>query len=72
MSTWIPNRRPVFARQFGRLDSKTKKRAEYAVSNLLAADNPALLGKYKQGKRVFSYEIGRKYRIIYNVNWARR
>ncbi len=34
------------------------------------SENPARLGKYKQGKRVFAYDIGRKYRIIHNVNWS--
>jgi len=28
------------------------------------------LGKYKQGQRVFAYDLGRKYRIIYNINWS--
>lgn len=40
-----------------------------SVSQLLGADNPSLLGKYKQSMKVFAYEIGRKYRIIYSVNW---
>lgn len=29
-----------------------------------------MLGKYKQGMRVFAYEMGRKHRIIYSVNWS--
>ncbi len=68
MTGWIPDRRPVFSKQFGRLDSKIQKRVEEAVLELLTTENPARLGKYKQSKRVFAYDIGRKYRIIYNVN----
>ncbi len=69
MIEWIPDRRSVFSKQFGRLDSKTQKRVEKAILELLTTENPARLGKYKQNKRVFAYDIGRKYRIIYNVNW---
>ena len=70
MKCWIPDRRPIFIKQFGRLDSVIRRRAKNAILEILTSENPALLGKYKQGKRVFSYELGRKYRIIYNVNWA--
>lgn len=37
---------------------------------MLDSDNPAELGRYKQNLRIFSYDLGKKYRIIYNVNWA--
>ena len=69
MSSWVPNRRAMFIKQFGRLDPEIRQRAENAVLEMLASENPARLGKYKQSMRVFSYELGRKYRIIYNVNW---
>ena len=32
-----------------------------------ASPNPASLGKYKKQFKVFSYEIGTKYRIIYRI-----
>ena len=38
----------------------------------ICRDQKIRLGRYKQGMRVFSYEVGRKYRMIYNVNWDSR
>ena len=69
MTEWIPDRRPVFSKQFGRLDNKTRKRVESAVLELLTSENPARLGVYKQDMRIFAYNIGKKHRILYNVNW---
>ena len=40
---------------------------DLALAEIAASDNPSNLGTYKQDMRVFSYEIGRKYRIIYSV-----
>ena len=31
--------------------------------------SPALPGRYKPGMRIFSYDVGRKYRILYDINW---
>lgn len=70
MNRWIPDRRPAFIKQFGRLDSTIRRKAENAILEILTSENPARLGRYKRGKRVFSYDLGRKCRIIYNVNWA--
>ena len=70
MKGWIPDRRPTFLKQFGNLDSKTRKRTEDAVLELLTAENPARLGVYKQDMRIFAYNIGKKHRILYNVNWS--
>ncbi|PIN82805.1 MAG: hypothetical protein COW26_06820 [Nitrosopumilales archaeon CG15_BIG_FIL_POST_REV_8_21_14_020_33_23] len=69
MKDWIPDRRPTFSKQFGNLDSKTQKRVKDAVLELLTSENPARLGEYKQDMRIFAYNIGKKYRILYNVNW---
>lgn len=69
MNEWLPDRRPTFIKQFSKLESKIRNKVEKAILELLTTENPARLGKYKQNKRVFAYNIGRKYRIIYNVNW---
>ena len=45
----------VFAKQFGKLDSKIQKRVEEAILTLLTINNPAHLGKYKQNKRECLY-----------------
>ena len=58
-----------FKKQYRRLDVGTRKKVDDAMHDLQRSENPALLGRYKQGMRVFSYDVGRKYRIIYNVNW---
>lgn len=47
------------------MQSRTVK----AITHIASSDNPAELGSYKQSMRVFSYEIGRKYRIIYSVRY---
>ncbi len=69
MTNWIPNRRPRFSKQFSKLDSKTQKRVQDALLELLHVENPARLGIYKSDMRIFAYNIGKKYRILYNVNW---
>jgi len=38
-----------------------------ALDQITASEDPARLGAYKANLRVFSYEIGRRYRIIYSV-----
>ena len=38
-----------------------------AVADIASATNPADLGTYKSNKKIFSYELGRKYRIIYSI-----
>jgi len=56
--------------QFKNLDLKVQKQVGEILSELIKSKNPALLGEYKSNMRVFAYDIGRKYRIIYNVNWS--
>ena len=58
-----------FKKQYSGLDARTRKKVDDAMCELQRSENPALLGRYKRGMRVFSYEVGRKYRVIYNVNW---
>lgn len=31
--------------------------------------NPAILGTYKSDMRVFAYELGRKYRVRYSIQY---
>jgi mRNA-degrading endonuclease RelE of RelBE toxin-antitoxin system len=47
-----------------------QKAVDEAILQMVDSDNPAELGRYKQNLRIFSYDLGRKYRIIYNMNWA--
>ena len=66
---WTFEIKPSFKKQYRDLDAKTRKKVDGAMHDLQGSENPALLGKYKQGMRIFSYEVGRKYRMIYNINW---
>ncbi len=66
---WTFEIKPPFKKQYRGLDAITRKKVDDAMRDLQGSENPALLGRYKQGMRIFSYDVGRKYRIIYNVNW---
>ena len=56
-----------FTKQYKRLDSGVQQSIDKAITDMASSANPADLGTYKQDMRIFSYEIGRKYRIIYSV-----
>ena len=58
-----------FKKQYKVPDAATRKKVDDAMRDLQGSENPALLGRYKQGMLVFSYDVDRKHRIIYNVNW---
>ena len=58
-----------FKKQYRGLDAATRKKVDNTMHDLQVSENPALRGRYKQGMCVFSYDVGRKYRIIYNVDW---
>ena len=67
--TWNATRKTKFLKQYKNLDPQIQQKVNEAIQELRYSQNPARLGKYKQNKRVFAYDIGRKYRVIYNVNW---
>ncbi len=69
-SKWGFEAKAQFKKQYKNLDPQIKIRVNSAVQELRNSENPAQLGRYKQCKRVFSYDLGRKYRIIYNINWS--
>lgn len=41
-----------------------------AINELVTLDNPTSVGTYKPRLRSFAYELGRSYRIIYNVRFS--
>ena len=71
MTRWKITTVTKFKKQYKNLDSQNKQRTDQAIRELRNSENPAMLGNYKQNKRVFAYNIGNKYRIIYNVDWSR-
>lgn len=46
-----------------------QKRADYAISDLAHSENPAAKGQYKSSIRVFTYELGRGDRILYDIQY---
>ena len=58
-----------FKKQYKNLDSNTQQDVDEAVREIATSVNPAILGRYKPSMRVFAYEIGRKYRVIYSIQY---
>jgi len=69
-AVWGFDVKAKFKRQYKSLDSQTQKRVDKIVGDLRHSENPALLGEYKPDMRVFAFDMGRKYRIIYSVDWS--
>ena len=69
IDVWGFDTEPRFKKQYKNLDSQTKEKVNEAIHELRNSENPARLGEYKQDMRIFAYNIGKKYRILYNVNW---
>ncbi len=66
---WHATRKTKFLKQYKNLDPEIQEKVNHSIQELRNSENLTRLGTYKQSKRVFAYDIGRKYRIIYNVNW---
>ena len=49
MTGWGFSARTKFKRQYGRLDPTVRNAADISVDSLPGSDDPALLGRYKQG-----------------------
>ena len=58
-----------FKKQYRNLDSNTQQGGVEAIREIMSSVNPASLGTYKPNMGVFAYEIGRKYRIIYSIQY---
>ena len=58
-----------FKKQYKNLDPNTQQDVDEAVREIASSANPASLGTYKPNMRVFAYEIGRKYRVIYSIQY---
>ncbi|MBI4258683.1 MAG: type II toxin-antitoxin system RelE/ParE family toxin [Thaumarchaeota archaeon] len=71
---WILVLTPTFKRGYKNLSSDIQNRVDQALKELTRSEDPLLLGVRKIGKwkGVFTYEIGRKYRIFYRVDVYRR
>ena len=58
-----------FKKQYRNLDPNTQQGGVEAIREIVSSVNPASLGTYKPNMGVFAYEIGRKYRIIYSIQY---
>ena len=66
---WIPERENNFKKQFKKLSPSLQSKTVKAISELCTSNNPAILGKYKKHMRIYAYDLDRKYRIIYDINY---
>ena len=56
---WAFEIKPPFKKQYRGLDAITRKKVDDAVRDLQGSGNPAPLGRYKQGMRIFSHDVFR-------------
>ncbi len=65
---------PTFKRGYKNLSSEIQQRVDQSIRELMESENPATLGLRKIGKwkGVYTYEIGRRYRIFYTVRFDQR
>ena len=56
------------------MSSDVRKRVDQAILQLLSSDDPTELGLRKVGrwKGVYSYEIGKQFRLLYVVSFEER
>jgi len=67
---WFPERTNQFKKQYKNLNSDLKIKIQNTIKELCESNNPTKLGNYKKHMKVYSYEIGNNYRIIYDVQLA--
>lgn len=68
MAEWRIGVRPKFNTQYRHLDPQIKNRVDAALGELRNSTNPARIGVYKQNMNAFVYEVGRNYRVLYDVD----
>ncbi|MDE1816814.1 MAG: hypothetical protein KGI11_09700 [Thaumarchaeota archaeon] len=66
---WRIVRKNKFEKQYWLLGSERQKRTDDAILDLAYSTNPATKGQYKSSIRVFSYELGRGDRILYDIQY---
>jgi addiction module RelE/StbE family toxin len=69
LSKWNVSYSTRYERDYKTLADQIQNRVDEALIQLSEADNPRKLGrhKYADWDCVYSYDIGRKYRILYEV-----
>ena len=61
----------MFKRNYKKLSSEIKDRANNALEGLSKAEDPRTLGEVKYGKwkGAYGFDVGRQYRILYAVDF---
>ena len=57
-------------KEYKRIRYERRRRTKEAVGLITTSPDPADLGDYKKDINVFSYEMGRKDRIIFTIDYA--
>lgn len=72
--SWQAESTNTFRRGYKNLGFEVRRRVDEALLELLNAGDPTRLGLRKVGKweGVYSYEIGRQFRILYKVRFEDR
>jgi addiction module RelE/StbE family toxin len=68
---WKADITNTFHRSYRNLGQEVRGRADAAMSQLVESEDPTKLGlrKVARWKGVYSYEIGRQFRILYTVRF---
>ena len=72
MNRWITERKNIFKKQYKNIGHNRQLDVDKAISELITSDNPAKLGKYKQNKKVFAYEISKSDRLIFTMDYVNK
>lgn len=66
---WEVERTNTFQRSYRNMGSEVRRRVDEAISLLLDSEDPRKLGLRKIGRwrGIHSYEIGRRFRILYRA-----
>ena len=69
--TWEAETTNTFRRGYRNISLQVRTRADEAMAQLLESEDPTRLGLRKVGrwKGVYSYEIGRQFRLLYTVRF---
>jgi mRNA-degrading endonuclease RelE of RelBE toxin-antitoxin system len=71
---WKIERTNAFNRQYKHLSSELKKKTDDGIRDLYSSEEPHLKGRHKTAKFncLRGYDLGRRYRILYEVNFETR
>jgi len=66
---WEIKRTNQFKKQYKKLNPEIQTKVDEAIKDLVLSENPGSLGEYKKHMKVFAYELGKKLRVIYDLDF---